>query len=139
MDRVWLGLEIGTQGVRAAVFDAGGERLSAGRARRPPRSPEAGAMIHLPELDWWGGAREALAEALSGVRSERIAGVGLAGLFPAVCLATTEGHALSEGILYGDRRGVTADDAVVPRLTRLLGILPEAALRDGIALGPAGY
>lgn len=96
-------------------------------------------MIHLPEVDWWGGAREALVEASSGVASERIAGIGLAGLFPAICLSAPEGHALSEGILYGDRRGVTATDAVVPRLMHLLRTIPEIALRDSIALGPAGY
>ncbi len=139
MERVWLGLEIGTQGVRAAVFDSGGMRLTAGRARRPPRSPEAGAMVHLPEVDWWEGAREALTGALSSIGSGQIAGVGLAGLFPAVCLTSPDGSALSEGVLYGDRRSVSPNDSVVPSLMRLIRTLPDAALRDSVALGPAGY
>lgn len=153
MDRVWLGLEVGTQGVRAAAFDAAGVQLGAGRAARPPRSPEAGAMIHLPDQDWWEGAREALAGALSGIAPQQVAGVGLAGLFPAVCLVAPDGRALSEGVLYGDQRALAATDLVEerlggeeldgdevsPRLVELLRTLPEAALLDSIALGPAGY
>ena len=153
IERVWLGLEIGTQGVRAAAFDANGVRLGAGKAPRPPRSPEAGAMIHLPDLDWWEGAREALVQALSGIRPQRIAGVGLAGLFPAVCLVGPDGRARTPGILYGDQRTLTATDfveerlagedldgdEVSPRLVELLRTLPQAALDDSLALGPAGY
>lgn len=153
VDRVWLGLEIGTQGVRAAAFDANGVRLGAGKAPRPPRSPEVGAMIHLPELDWWEGAREALAQALSGIRGQRVAGVGLAGLFPAVCLVAPDGRARTPGVLYGDQRALAATefveerlagedldgDEVSPRLVELLRTLPEAALGDSLALGAAGY
>ncbi len=153
MDRVWLGLEVGTQGVRAAAFDERGVRLGAGRAPRPPRSPEAGAMIHLPDHDWWEGAREALAGALRSIPPQQVAGVGLAGLFPAVCLVAPNGQARSEGVLYGDQRALAATvlveerlggedldgDEVSPRLVELLRTLPQAVLRDSIALGPAGY
>lgn len=139
MDRAWLGLEIGTQGVRAAAFDDGGLRLSAGRARRPPRSPEPGAMVHFPELDWWDGTREALAGVLAGIEPGRIAGVGLAGLFPAVCIVASDGRALSEGVLYGDQRGQPGANEVAPRLMRLLRSLPEDVQRGSFALGPGGY
>lgn len=110
-------------------------------------------MIHLPDLDWWDGAREALARPLSCIPPQRVAGVGLAGLFPAVCLAAPDGRARSEGVLYGDQRALAATgfvedrlggegldgDEVSPRLVELLRTVSEAALRDGIALGPAGY
>ncbi len=110
-------------------------------------------MIHLPELDWWEGAREALVQALSGIRPQRIAGVGLAGLFPAVCLVAPDGRARTPGILYGDQRAVGATDLVEerlagedldgdevsPRLVELLRTTPQAALDDSLALGPAGY
>lgn len=153
IERVWLGLEIGTQGVRAAAFDANGVRLGAGKAPRPPRSPEPGAMVHLPDLDWWQGAREALTQALTGIPPQRIAGVGLAGLFPAVCLVAPDGRARTPGILYGDQRAPSAvdfieerlpdqdpdGDEVSPRLVELIRTLPRSMLGESLALGPAGY
>jgi xylulokinase len=109
-------------------------------------------MVHDPEQDWWDGAREALRRVLEALGQRRVAGIGLAGLFPSVVLSDEVGTAIGDGILYGDSRAgaeVTAaaqligeeltGDEVGPRLV-WLGKIREADLeRARWALGPAGF
>jgi xylulokinase len=152
MSTIWIGIDVGTQGVRAAAYTDDGRLLAEGSAVRPPRSPAFGYMTHDPELDWWGGTREALSPVLSAVDPGRIGGIGIAGLFPAVCLVDDAGQVTVEGILYGDGRaqslvrpisdqlGVALNgDEVVPRLVWLQRNAPQLVRRSRLALGPTGY
>lgn len=147
---LFLGIDLGTQGVRAAAYDADGHFADAGWARSEPQSPDHGVMVHKPEADWWGRCLEAIGQLDSGVRS-RIKAVGLSGLFPAVCIVGAEGHALGDALLYADTRawrqverlradGITlTGDEVAPRLLWLKENRPEDFARARLALGPAGY
>jgi xylulokinase len=145
-------VDIGTAGVRVAAYDADGRRIGQASADRPPSFPGDGAMVHDPEADWWGGTCEALAQLLSTRDGSTIAGVGLAALFPATCLVDADGHALGEGLLYGDQRaardiGAVEDalgvsltgDEVTPRLLWLRRVAPDAWTAARRILPPAGY
>ncbi len=149
---VWLGIDVGTQGVRVGAYESNGTEVAFGEAKRPPRQPVPRAMIHDPEADWWHGARDALRPVLGQTAKRRIDGIGLAGLFPAVCLVDDSGEALGSGILYGDGRaanevmtvqrrlGVTlTGDEVSPRLLWLRHESPAAYGRARLALGPTGF
>lgn len=109
-------------------------------------------MVHSPEHDWWDGTREVLAVVLREVHGSRLAGIGLCGLFPAVCLVDVAGGPITDGLLYGDRRGQEMApevnrglgreleaDAVLPRLVWLSR--QGAANIEGArwALGPHGF
>jgi len=150
--RAWLGIDIGTAGVRAAAYDADGRRLAEATADRPPAFPGAGAMVHDPEADWWGGSREAIASVVAAIGGARIEGIGLAALFPAACLVDADGRPVGEGILYGDRRAADetavvegalgvrlTGDEVTPRLRWLRRSDPDSWTRAARALPPAGY
>jgi xylulokinase len=152
MNRVWLGVDIGTQGVRVAAHTTDGTLVAEARAERPPRTPARGAMVHDPELDWWGGSCEALRTVAARVPVDSIAGIGLAGLFPAVCLIDGDGAALGEAILYGDSRAAEevamvgellgstlTGDEVAPRLVWLRRHAAGRFRRARLAIGPAGY
>jgi xylulokinase len=109
-------------------------------------------MVHEPEADWWDGSVEALQIVEANLSERRIRGIGVAGLFPAVCLIGDNDEALGSGILYGDGRAVAAvaeverrlgisltGDEAVARLLWLRERLPAAYGRARVALGPAGF
>lgn len=148
----WIGLDVGTQGVRCVAVDPDGTVLASAIAERPPRFPSPGAMVHDPEADWWGGARDALAAVVAAVGNRPIDGVALASLFPAACLVDDAGEAIGEGMLYGDTRaaaeveeveealGTTlTGDEVVPRLVWIRRSDPDLLTRARWVLGPAGF
>jgi xylulokinase len=150
--RCWIGLDIGTQGVRGVAVAEDGAVLATAAADRPPRFPSPGAMVHDPEIDWWGGARDALATVVAAVGSRPIEGIGLASLFPASCLVDEADQAISEGMLYGDTRAAAdveavaqslgtalTGDEVVPRLTWIRRSDPDLFGRARSVLGPAGF
>ena len=151
-DTAWIGIDIGTRGVRTAAHGADGRLLAEASIDRPPRLPGPGRMTHDPERDWWGSSVDALRAMAPTLEGLDVAGVGLAGLFPAVALVGADGIATTEGILHGDSRA-TADveqveaaigvrlsgDEVSPRLAWLRDHEPAAIQGADVALGPAGY
>lgn len=148
----WLGVDIGTAGVRVAAYDAEGRRLAEVSAARPPAFPTDGAMVHDPEADWWGGTREATGAVVAELGGTKIVGAALAALFPAACLVDGDGQPLTDGLLYGDRRAAhevaavedalgirLTGDEVTPRLLWLRRAAPAAWQRAACVVGPAGY
>ena len=63
---LYLGIDLGTQGVKVLVFDADARRVvaRAGRALPAPASPRPGAAEQNP-TDWWDGFVAATQEALA--------------------------------------------------------------------------
>ncbi len=148
----WIGIDIGTRGVRAAAYGNDGRLLIESSVERPPRLNEAGRMTHDPESDWWGGSIAALASLLPALGGVTVAGVGLSGLFPAATLVGPEGIAVSDGILYGDSRAAAeastvtdtigvrlSGDEVSPNIVWLRDHEPATMRIATVALGPAGY
>ena len=148
----WLGLDLGTQGVRAAVIAEGGVQLGAGSVGFVVRDHSSGMMTHDPDLDWTEGTITAIRNAIVDVDPARIAGIGVCGLFPAVALLDGDGRALGPALLYGDTRargyameagrrlGVTlSGDEVSPKLLWLHEEHPELLDRAVSAIGPTGF
>jgi len=79
---LYLGIDLGTQGVKALVFDADAKRVvaRAGRALPAPESPRPGAAEQNP-ADWWDGFVAAAQEALAmdGVERARVRAIGVSG------------------------------------------------------------
>ena len=111
-------------------------------------------MTHDPERDWWGSSVDALRAMAPALEGLAVAGVGLAGLFPAVALVGADGIATTEGILHGDSRATGEADGGAGRghdrgptlrgrgqpASRLASGPQSAAIRGAaVALGPAGY
>ena len=149
---LWLGVDLGTQGVRVSGHDDEGRIVTRGRADFGPRAPRPGWMVHRPEEDWWAGTAHAIRAAMAGASGRPIRAVGLCGLFPAACLVDESGLALTEAILYGDTRAwrearlveerlgiALRGDEVAPRLLWLRAHRPAHFRRAALALGPTGF
>jgi xylulokinase len=109
-------------------------------------------MTHDPLADWWEGARDALRELWTTIQPGAVRGVGIAGLFPAVCLVDELGGPLTEGLLYGDTRAAAEIEPVAstlgvalrgdetsPRLRWLERARPGLLRGARWALGPVGF
>jgi len=112
-----VGLDLGTTGAKAGVFD-GGRLLSAATVEYPMSTPAPGWAEQSPE-DWWGASKQALRQALdrSGSEPEEVAGVGLSGQMHGAVLLDSDGRPLRPCILWCDQRTSRQAD----RIRDLLG------------------
>jgi D-ribulokinase len=106
--RTWIGIDLGTQSVRAlAVADDG---TVAAAATRPLRSRRAeapdGSMRHEQDPgDWTRAVDAVLAEVVAGVDAAGIGGVAVDATSGTVVLTGSDGTALTPGVMYDDARG----------------------------------
>ncbi|MFF5262724.1 FGGY-family carbohydrate kinase [Actinomadura viridis] len=98
----WLGIDLGTQSVRALVADASGRVLGRGSAPLAGHRAAAGRHEQGPE-DWWTGVRTAVRDALDGLDAA-VLGVAVCSTSGTVLLAGPSGEALTAGLMYDDGR-----------------------------------
>jgi D-ribulokinase len=82
MERVYLGVDVGTGSARAGLFDAGGRLLAS--ARHPIRLwQESGGIVEQSSADIWAAVCSSVRQAVaaSGIRPAQVAGIG----FDATC------------------------------------------------------
>jgi xylulokinase len=148
----WLGIDLGTQGVRATLVRPSGDPVGSGFFDFPSRGEGDGSMTQDPVSDWAAGTVAAIRAAISEADPGRIAGIGVCGLFPAVTLLDHDGRPLGPAFLYGDTRsrswveeagrrlGITlSGDEISPRLLWLRHERPADLDRAAVALGPTGF
>jgi xylulokinase len=114
-----LGIDLGTSGVKAAVFAPDGGLRGAGRGSYPVDTPRPGWAETDPEL-WWKATAEAVRGALASCPrgGAEIAAVGLDVLYPAVVPMAADGRPLHAALLYCDQRGVAQVEAIARTLGR---------------------
>ena len=121
---LFVGLDLGTSGLKAVALGAGGEIAARARADYPTSRPEPGAAEQSPG-DWW-AALEAVVAALAagGAAPERWAGVGLSGMIPTLVLADEAGAPVAPAITWEDARAEPEGAALRARLDgdRLYGL-----------------
>lgn len=125
---MYLGLDLGTSSVKAALFDA--DQRLVGQAGRPLEiaRPQPGWSEQDPE-DWW-RAVEAAVDALAAAHGlAGLRGIGLSGqMHGAVCLDADDG-VLRPAILWNDGRAVAecaAIEAACPRSREIAGNIAMA-------------
>ena len=108
-----IGLDVGTQSLRAAVIDAHGRTVSFGVAPIDTAYPRPTWAEQEP-LQWWSAAREAVRKALSSgaVESERIAGIGLDCTACTVVACDVAGQPLRPALLWMDQRSYREADEI---------------------------
>ncbi|MDQ6804253.1 MAG: FGGY family carbohydrate kinase, partial [Actinomycetota bacterium] len=109
-DGVWLGVDLGTQGVRALAVSPAGDVLAG--ATRPLRSRRDGPRHEQDPEQWW----SALAEACQAVTEELgrvpIGAVATCATSGTISLVDAAGDPLSPGLMYDDSRaGAEAERA----------------------------
>jgi len=115
IDNLWLGLDVGTTAVKAAVFDAGFELVSHGRAPTPWRGSE------LDPDELLAAAIAAAEQALDGCR---VAGVGVTSMAETGVLTDDALRPVVPSIAWWDERGAA-------EAGELADALPDFAERTG--------
>lgn len=106
-----LGIDIGTSGVKSAVFTAEGKLVSSSTVAYPLRQPHDGWAEQDPE-HWWAGVVEGVSEALeiaeaNGSFDRRsIVGIGLTGQMHGAVLLDENGAIVRPAIIWCDQRSV---------------------------------
>ncbi|WP_308250681.1 FGGY-family carbohydrate kinase [Nonomuraea rhizosphaerae] len=107
---VWIGVDLGTQSVRAMAVTGSGEVL--GSASRPLTSHRDGPRHEQDPERWWRELSAATREALRDVPPERVRGVAVAATSGTILLTDRRGDPLTPGLMYDDRRATAQAERV---------------------------
>lgn len=123
---LYLGLDIGTSGLKAVLTDESGAVRYEANATYPISHPQPLWSEQDPE-HWWSACLEALRSLKAeGAHLEDIAGIGAAGQMHGAVLLDAHGHVLRPAILWNDGRSYRECDEMerrVPDLRRRSGNL----------------
>jgi len=105
-DTGYLGIDVGTQGVRAVVLSAEGARLGDGSAPLSGDLRRAGLHEQDPE-QWWSALVRAVGAALTGAGADTVIdAVALDATSGTVVVEDASGRARGPGLMYDDARAV---------------------------------
>ena len=104
-ERCWLGLDLGTQSVRAIVADDEGAVLATASA--PLTSRRSGREHTQDPADWWAGVCAVCREATASVPAERIAALAVDATSGTCLLTDSHLEPASEALMYDDTRAYT--------------------------------
>ncbi len=112
-----LGIDIGTTGAKAALYDRAGHLRGLGQAEYPTRHIRPGWVEQSPE-DWWQAACAAIRQALAapGVAAERVAGLAVSAQAPALLPLDRTGRPLRPALIWMDRRAGAEAQELAARL-----------------------
>ena len=106
MDRAWLGIDVGTQSVKAELFDEAGGSLGAGTA---PLASHRQEGLHTQDPRQWISATEIAVALAVGKMLEGgdaiVTGVAVSATSGSLAVLDTRGRPVSEGLMYDDSRG----------------------------------
>lgn len=101
-ETVWLGIDLGTQSVRALAVTAGG--TVRGRGSAPLGGRREGGRHEQDPGEWWEAVRTASRSALLTLTGVRIGGLAVCGTSGTVLLTDAEGRPTSPALMYDDAR-----------------------------------
>ena len=107
---VWVGLDLGTQSVRALAVTADG--TVAGTGSRPLRGRRDGPRHEQDPDDWWRAVASACRDALRDVDPAAVRGVAVDATSGTVLLVDRDGTPLTPGLMYDDTRAAAEVDRV---------------------------
>lgn len=103
-DPVFLGIDLGTQSVRAMAVSSTGTVLGLGT--HPLTSHRDGVRHEQEPEEWWTATTAACRAALADLRPEAIRGVAVDATSGTILLMDDAGRALTRGLMYDDTRAV---------------------------------
>lgn len=110
---VYLGIDLGTTGLKSLLVQEDGRILGSGYREYPIAIPSAGFAEQDPR-HWMQALKESLAEALaqSGVPASQIAGVGFSGQMHGMVLVDKNGQLLYPAVIWCDQRSVAQAERI---------------------------
>lgn len=100
-DRLALGLDIGTSGVRCVALDSAGTLQARSEQALPPPQVQGARVTQDPAL-WWQAVERVVRAVLDALARERVAAIAVDGTSGSLLLADAHGEPLTTGWLYAD-------------------------------------
>jgi len=110
MSERWLGIDVGTQSVRAMLVTSDGETVGAGRASIASERTD-GRHEQSPD-EWWTATVAAVSMAMKGRGDRSVRAVAVSATSGTILITDEAGEPRSMGIMYDDSRGATTVDKV---------------------------
>ncbi len=134
--KIYLGIDLGTTGLKAVLVKPDGEIAAVGYREYPVLVPSPGYAEQDPR-DWWRALVEALGDAMgeSGTTPADICGIGFSGQMHGTVLLDDAGEILAPAIIWCDQRSVSEVELVKNTLgTEKLGELTQNPISTGFQL-----
>jgi sugar (pentulose or hexulose) kinase len=124
---LWLGLDVGTQGVRATALDPTGMALA--RAQAPLTSVRVGDRHEQDPADWIAAAFAVLADVMRQVGGRAVGGLAVCGTSGTFLVGDADLTPLTCGLMYDDARAASHGQSLVE-------IWSDCAARNGYRVQP---
>ncbi|MCC7462828.1 MAG: xylulokinase [Gammaproteobacteria bacterium] len=126
MNELFLGIDLGTSGIKAAVIDTDDRVVAQATAALAVQRPQPGWSEQSPE-DWWQATVTAVT-ALPAAARRAVRAIGLAGQMHGAVLLDTAGRPLRPAILWNDGRSARQCAELERREPRLRTITGNLAM-----------
>lgn len=160
MTEIWLGVDIGTSGVKVVSIDGDGAVVATETISYPLSTPQPGWVEQRPE-DWWNATVEGIRAVLAG-RDDQVVAVGLSGQMHGLVALDADHEVIRPAILWNDNRNKAECELILDRVGGLDQLLtmtnnnalpgytigkllwlrdhePEAYARTTVAINPKDY
>ena len=134
--KIYLGIDLGTTGLKAVLVKPDGEIAAVGYREYPILVPSPGYAEQDPR-DWWRALAEALGDAMrdGGAAPGDICGIGFSGQMHGTVLLDAAGALLAPAIIWCDQRSVPEVELVRKTLgMERLGHLTQNPISTGFQL-----
>ena len=105
MDKLLLGIDIGTTGTKAAIFNLGGQLQAIGHSEYEVSIPNSGWAEQDPEI-WWKAVCKAIRYALHQIPDgpERVKALAVSSQAPTMLPLNKKGQPVRPALIWMDRR-----------------------------------
>jgi sugar (pentulose or hexulose) kinase len=99
---LWLGLDVGTQSIKAILIDDSGKIIASAAA--PLSSMREGVIHEQDPEQWWVASQDVITKVLSAVSPEDVKAISISSTSGSLVVVDSQGKPLSRGIMYDDAR-----------------------------------
>lgn len=110
----FMGIDIGTSGVKVLLIDEKGEVINKGEEEYPLYTPYPGWTEQDPQ-EWWSATKNAIKKAIKNVDSSEIKGIGLTGQMHGSVFLDEAGNVIRPCILWNDQRTYKEVEEIMER------------------------
>jgi xylulokinase len=134
-EALFLGYDLGSHGAKGAIYTLEGKKIASAARSHSIERPEPGWQEQDPEGLWWREFCEIVSElviavsaAPGGAALVELAGIGITGFVPALCVLDNGGRAVRPAIMHTDVRAgseLEEANALLPHPITLGTLLPK--------------
>lgn len=110
----FMGIDLGTSGVKVLLIDENGEVVSKGEEEYPLYTPNPGWTEQDPQ-EWWSATKIAIRKAIKDVNPNEIKGIGLTGQMHGSVFLDDGGNVIRPCILWNDQRTYREVEEIMDR------------------------